>query len=76
MPRWVVRCPSCGVTFTYIQIVPAVIEESLRDPYGVLPKPTIPQGSEHRTCPSCRTESMFRPFHLFYRDDSSDSPAF
>jgi len=51
------------------------VEESLRDPYHILPKPTIPQESEARTCPNCRTESVFKPFHLFYRDDAKDASA-
>jgi hypothetical protein len=48
----------------------AVIEESLRDPYRVLPRPTLPQGSESRNCPHCQTTSVFKPFELFYRADS------
>jgi endogenous inhibitor of DNA gyrase (YacG/DUF329 family) len=71
MPRWVVRCPDCSRTFTHTQIELAVIEESFRDPYRILPRPTIPQGREARTCPQCQTTSVFKPFELFYREDSA-----
>jgi endogenous inhibitor of DNA gyrase (YacG/DUF329 family) len=67
MPRWVVKCPQCGHPFTHTNIEPAMIEQSRRDPYGVLPRP---QSSETRTCPGCKTESTFLPHHLlFYRED-------
>jgi endogenous inhibitor of DNA gyrase (YacG/DUF329 family) len=70
MPRWVVRCPNCSERFTHTHIEVGVIEESHRDPYGVLLRPTLPDGTEARTCPQCQTTSVFRPFELFYRADS------
>ena len=73
MPRWVVTCPNCTHIFTHTEIVPAVIEEFHRDPYRVVPKPTISQENEKRACPRCKTESVFKPFQLFYRDDSLDA---
>ena len=75
MPRWVVTCPNCGHTFTHTQIEARVVEEYYRDPFKILPRPSIPQESEHRTCPNCQTESVFRPFQLFYREDTFDASA-
>lgn len=72
MPRWVVKCPSCDRTFTHTRIEPAVVQESLRDPFHVLPRPTIPQKTEGRTCPHCRKKSVFKPFELFYRQDDDE----
>jgi endogenous inhibitor of DNA gyrase (YacG/DUF329 family) len=73
MPRWLVKCPNCGHAFTHTKIELAVVEESHRDPYGILSKPEIPQGGEKRSCPNCETESVFKPFQLFYRDDSFEA---
>jgi endogenous inhibitor of DNA gyrase (YacG/DUF329 family) len=67
MPRWLVTCPECGHAFTHTEIEPAMIGRASRDPFGVLPKP---QSDEKRTCPDCKTESVFQPHHLFYRGDA------
>ncbi len=73
MPRWVVNCPNCSHTFTHTQIEASVVEEYYRDPFKILPRPTIPLESGLRTCPNCHTESVFRPFQLFYRDDTFEA---
>jgi hypothetical protein len=64
--------PELQQPFAHTRIAPEFIEESYRDPYRILPRPSFPKGSETRTCPKCGTESVFKPFHLFYRDDASD----
>lgn len=74
MARWVVECPNCKHTFTHTPIEPTILAESLRDPFRVLPKPTIPQDSAAKTCPDCHTTSVFKPFELFYRNDSENLP--
>jgi hypothetical protein len=66
MPRWFVTCPQCRHKFTYVDVQPAVIEKSRLDPFGIVPKPAIPGDGDKRTCPQCKTESVFQPFHLFY----------
>ena len=70
MPRWVVRCPNCGHTFTHTQIEAAVLDEAYRDPFRIIPKPTMPQEGDKRSCPQCNTESQFQTHHLLYCDDS------
>ena len=64
MPRWVVTCPNCSKEFTHTEIDRTVLEQSYRDPFGVLPRPS----GEKRTCPHCNTESVFEA--LFYREDA------
>ena len=53
-------------------IEPSVVEQSLLDPFRIVPRPELPQEKQKRSCPKCRTESVFRPFDLFYRDSSED----
>jgi hypothetical protein len=70
MPKWIVTCPECQDTFVYDEIGLAMMEQGNRDPYGILPKPPFPQNGEKRTCPYCRIESLYLPFHFFYREDA------
>ena len=67
MPRWLVTCPECGHTFTHTEIEPDMIEQASRDPFRIVPRP---QTSARRICPNCKTESVFEPHHLFYREDA------
>jgi len=66
MPRWLVTCPQCNHKFTHSEIQPAVIEQARRDPFGIMPKPAIPRDGDKRSCPRCKTESVFQPFNLSY----------
>jgi hypothetical protein len=70
MPKWVVTCPECQDTFVYAEIGLAMMEQGSRDPFEILPKPPFPQNGEKRTCPNCKIESLYLPFHLFYREDA------
>jgi endogenous inhibitor of DNA gyrase (YacG/DUF329 family) len=69
MPRWMVMCPECDHTFTHTEIEPSIIKQAHLDPFQVLPRPKIPSTGEKRPCPNCKTESVFRARHLFYRED-------
>lgn len=69
MPRWMVRCPSCGHIFTHTQIEASVVTEARRDPFHVLPKPTMPKEGDKRACPKCSKESVYHPAHLSYREE-------
>jgi endogenous inhibitor of DNA gyrase (YacG/DUF329 family) len=69
MPRWMLTCPQCGHKFPHSQIDTEMIEQALRDPFHILPRPDFPAEGERRSCPSCKTESVFKPFELFYSDD-------
>jgi hypothetical protein len=69
MPRWMVMCPECDHTFTHTEIEPSIIKQAHLDPFQVLPRPKIPSG-EKRICPNCKTESVFRSRHLFYREEA------
>jgi endogenous inhibitor of DNA gyrase (YacG/DUF329 family) len=71
MPKWVVRCPNCGDTFTHTQIDAAVVDEGFRDPFHIILKPTMPPDGDKRTCPRCNTESQFQSHNLLYCEDSS-----
>ena len=66
MPRWFVTCPQCNQQFTHSQIEPAAMEQARLDPFGIIPKPAIPSDGDKRTCPQCKTESVFQPFNLSY----------
>ena len=61
---------AAGDRKTYAEIEAATIEQACHDPFGLILKPEIPQDGEKRTCPNCGTESVFNPFHLFYRGDA------
>jgi endogenous inhibitor of DNA gyrase (YacG/DUF329 family) len=61
-----VTCPQCGHKFTHSEIQPDIIEKSRRDPFGIVPKPAIPRAGDKRSCPNCKTESVFQPVHLSY----------
>lgn len=69
MARWLVTCSECDQTFTYCLIEQAILEQAYRDPYRVVPRPTLPERGDKRTCPHCKIESTYLPFHLFYRED-------
>jgi hypothetical protein len=75
MPHWVVVCPNCTFVFSHTRIELDVVAEFHRDPYQILSKPIITQVNERRTCPNCTTESVFKPFDLFYREDLKPEPA-
>jgi hypothetical protein len=70
MPRWVLRCPKCHSEFTYKDIETPIIQLALRDPFGIVPKPTVANAGETRQCPSCHVESRFHRHELFYRQDA------
>jgi hypothetical protein len=55
MARWVVTCPDCDTTFTYCVIEPAILKQAHRDPYRVVPRPTLPARGDNRTCPVARS---------------------
>ncbi len=63
MPKWVVKCPRCGNTFTHTEIQADIVHQGQRDPYGIVAKP---REAMKRACPECKVESLFQPFHLFY----------
>jgi uncharacterized protein YbaR (Trm112 family) len=69
MPRWMLACPKCSHKFPHSEIGTEMIERSLRDPFRILPRPEFAPEGEKRSCPSCKTESVFRPFQLFYSED-------
>ncbi len=69
MAYWALQCPKCKKNFVHTRIEPEIIESAFRDPFGILPKPTITEGNEKRFCPGCHTQSVFKPLHLFYCDD-------
>jgi hypothetical protein len=69
MPRWMLRCPNCSHKFPHSAIDAKMVEQAFRDPFRILPRPEFSDEGERRTCPSCKKESVFRPFQLFYSDD-------
>jgi hypothetical protein len=71
MPCWVVTCPECKHTFTHTEIHPFLFELADREHFRVVPKPP---GGE-RTCPNCKTETVFQPHCLFYREDAPGQPS-
>jgi predicted Zn-ribbon and HTH transcriptional regulator len=71
MPSWMLRCPKCKFKFPHSTIASEVLEQAFRDPFRVVSRPAIPIEGEKRRCPSCKDESVFRPFELFYIDDRS-----
>jgi hypothetical protein len=73
MPRWMLRCPNCSHKFPHSAIDAKMVEQAFRDPFRVLPRPEFSAEGERRACPSCKKESVFRPFQLFYSDDSGRS---
>jgi len=66
MPRWAITCPGCNQKFTHTEIPKEAINQAWRDPFGILPKPTIPAAGEKRSCPNCENESVYHPFNLVY----------
>jgi hypothetical protein len=68
MPSWMLTCPQCSHKFTHTMIEAAIIEEARRDPFCVLPRPRMPTAGEMRTCPSCKTESLYRRMDLYYSE--------
>jgi hypothetical protein len=73
MPRWMLTCPKCSHKFLHSKIGADLIEQSLRDPFRIVPRPVFSQKGEKRSCPNCKTESVFRPFQLFYSEDKDIS---
>ena len=73
MPRWMLRCPKCSFKFPHSTIASEALEQAHRDPFHVVQRPAIDSEGEHRRCPSCKEESVFKPFELFYIDDRSAS---
>ena len=69
MAYWAARCPCCKEKFVHTKIEPEIIEEAVHYSVGILPKPTITEGNQKRFCPHCQTQSVFKPFHLFYCED-------
>jgi Mn2+/Fe2+ NRAMP family transporter len=67
---FIILTTAAGHTFTHTEIEPSIIERAHVDPFQVLPRPKIPSTGEKRPCPNCKTESVFRSRHLFYRDDA------
>jgi uncharacterized protein YbaR (Trm112 family) len=63
VPWWIVICPKCRQQFLYAEIDQTTIEEANRDPYRVWRRPP----AEKRTCPHCKTESLFTTNDLLYR---------
>jgi DNA-directed RNA polymerase subunit RPC12/RpoP len=73
MPSWMLRCPKCSFKFPHSTIASEALEQAHRDPFRVVARPAIPTEGEKRRCPSCKSESLFRPFELFYIEDRSTS---
>ena len=71
MPSWMLRCPKCSFKFPHSKIASEALEQAQRDPFRVVQRPPMPSEGESRTCPSCKRDSVFRPFELFYIDDRS-----
>jgi hypothetical protein len=69
MPRWMLTCPKCSNKFPHSEIDSEMIEQAFRDPYRILPRPEFAPEGEKRSCPSCKTVSVFRPFQLLYSED-------
>jgi len=69
MPKWMLACPKCRHKFPHSEIDSEMIERAFRDPFRILPRPEFSPEGERRTCPSCKTDSVFRPFQLFYSED-------
>lgn len=67
MASWVVTCPECALTFTHTPIEAGLIEQALRDPFQILPRPQILRADEKRTCPNCKKESAYARSKLLYR---------
>jgi|SRR3979411_1956877 len=51
MPRWVLRCPKCHSEFTYQDIETPIIQLALRDPFGIVPKPTVANAEKRDSAP-------------------------
>ena len=68
MPRWILTCPKCSHKFTHTMIEAAIVEEARRDPFRILPRPQMPYIGEARSCPNCKTESLYQRLDLFYSE--------
>jgi uncharacterized protein (DUF2225 family) len=66
MPKWAITCPHCNQKFAHTEIPTEAINQAWRDPFGILPKPTIPDAGDKRSCPNCKNESVYHPFNLVY----------
>src|SRR5579862_8744093 len=66
MASWVVKCPECAHTFAHTAIEASLIEQALRDPFRIIPRPQI-QADEKRACPQCKKESVYIRSQLLYR---------
>jgi hypothetical protein len=73
MPRWMLRCPKCSFKFPHSTIASEVLEQAHRDPFRIVARPTMPTDGESRRCPSCKKDSVFKSFELFYIDDRSQN---
>ena len=61
MPSWMLRCPKCSFKFSHSSIASEILEQAHRDPFRVVPRPTMPTEGESRQCPSCKKDSVFKP---------------
>ena len=43
------------------------MEQALRDPFHILPRPQILRTDEKRACPQCKKESAYVRSQLLYR---------
>jgi hypothetical protein len=59
MPRWMLACPKCFHKFTHTTIEVAIIEESRRDPFNILPRPRMLHTGEPRACPKLQRPNLF-----------------
>jgi hypothetical protein len=73
MPSWMLRCPKCSFKFPHSTIASEAIEQAYRDPFRVVSRPAMPADGEKHSCPNCKSDSVFRPFELFYIDDRPKS---
>lgn len=70
MARWMLLCHHCFHQFEHSKVDPAIVEQALRDPFKIVPKPTFTNG-ETKRCPGCSNESLYRAFELIYYGDET-----
>ncbi len=67
MPRWMITCPQCNYEFSHSEIPATTIQQSLRDPFGIVPKPLLAPDGDKRSYPNCKNESVYHQFNLIYQ---------
>jgi hypothetical protein len=68
MARWMLVCPHCSHRFEHSKVDSDIVEQGLRDPFKIVPKPKFTNG-ETKRCPGCGKDSLYRAYELIYYGD-------